>query len=241
MQNKPLVVITGASSGIGRATALAFSRLGHPLLLLARRLDRLQELNLPNCLCLPVDIRELGPLKEAIQQAEKQFGPVGCLVNNAGIMLLGAMHEQAPSEWKDMYDTNVLGLMNGIHAVLGSMIERQTGTIINISSIAGKKTFPDHAAYVGTKFAVHSVTENIREEVAKHNVRMMTIAPGVVETELLGHTTSEAIKDGYGEWKESIGGGLAPETVAEAICFAYQQPQHVNIREIALAPTKQVG
>jgi NADP-dependent 3-hydroxy acid dehydrogenase YdfG len=241
MSQKPLVVITGASSGIGRATAIAFSRNGHPLLLLARRLDRLQELNLPNCLCLPVDVRELGPMKEAIKQAEAQFGPVDCLINNAGIMLLGAMHEQAPSEWKDMYDVNVLGLMNGIHAVLDAMIKRQTGTIINISSIAGKKTFPNHAAYVGTKFAVHSVTENIREEVAKHNVRMMTIAPGVVETELLGHTTSETIKDGYGQWKETIGGGLAPETVADTIYFAYSQPQHVNIREIALAPTKQEG
>ncbi len=111
-------------------------------------------------------------------------------------MLLGLIHDQNPDEWKNMYDVNVLGLLNGMHAVLGSMKERKAGTIINISSVAGRKTFPNHAAYCGSKFAVHAISENVREEVAADNVRVITIAPGAVETELLSHTTSDDIKVG---------------------------------------------
>ncbi|MBJ8055055.1 SDR family oxidoreductase [Bacillus cereus] len=178
-------------------------------------------------------------LKECLLEAEKRFGPVEGIINNAGRMLLGDVATQNTSEWKEMYDVNVLGVLNGTQAVLPSMIQRKTGTIINVSSIAGKKTFPDHAAYVGTKFAVHAMSENIREEVSKHNVRVITIAPGVVETELLTHTSDQQIKDSYTEWKESIQGGLSPNIVAETIYFAFNQPQSVNIREIVLAPTKQ--
>jgi NADP-dependent 3-hydroxy acid dehydrogenase YdfG len=138
-----------------------------------------------------------------------------------------------------MYDVNVLGRLNGIQAVLPSMIERQTGTIINVSSIAGKKIFADHTAYVGIKFAVHSMSENVREEVSKHNVRVITIAPGVVETELLSHTSDQQIKESSTEWKNSIHGGLNPNTVAETIYFVLNQPQIVNIREVVLAQMRQ--
>jgi NADP-dependent 3-hydroxy acid dehydrogenase YdfG len=236
---KKLVVITGASSGIGEATARLFSGMGHPLLLLARRIERLEALNLPNTICVKVDVTEIGAIQAAVELAEKKYGPVDCFVNNAGVMLLGAVDTQNPEEWKRMFDVNVLGVLNGIHVVLAGMIKNQTGTIVNISSIAGKKTFPNHAAYCGTKFAVHAMTENIREEVANSNVRLTTIAPGVVETELLGHTTSDGIVAGYTEWKQSIDGGLRPSDVANAIAYAYNQPQNVCIREIALAPTKQ--
>ncbi len=155
-------------------------------------------------------------------------------------MLLGQASEQDPREWKKMLDVNVMGVLNGIHVVLDDMIKRNEGTIVNISSIAGrKKTFPDHAAYCGTKFAVHAITENIRQEVSRHNVRMIIIAPGVVETELLSHTTSDAIIDGYTDWKSTIGGGLQSDDIANAISYAYNQPQHVCIREIVIAPTAQ--
>lgn len=237
--NKELIVITGASSGIGQAAAKAFSALGYPLLLLARRVERLKELKLPNALCKKVDVTERADLKDAIEEAEQQFGPVGCLINNAGVMLLGSMHEQDPEEWQTMLDVNIMGVMNGINAVLPKMIDRKDGTIINISSIAGRKTFPSHAAYCGTKFAVHAITENIREEVAEHNVRFITIAPGAVETELLSHTTSADIKSGYEAWKKEMGSILSAEDVTNAILFAYQQPQSICIREIVLAATKQ--
>ncbi|EHH1282881.1 SDR family oxidoreductase [Vibrio parahaemolyticus] len=236
---KKLVVITGASSGIGEAIARRFSEEGHPLLLVARRVERLEALNLPNTLCEKVDVTDQASLITAIDKAEAQFGPADVLVNNAGVMLLGQIDTQDAAEWKRMFDVNVLGLLNGMHSVLASMKARNSGTIINISSIAGKKTFPDHAAYCGTKFAVHAISENVREEVAASNVRVTTIAPGAVETELLSHTTSQDIKDGYDAWKVDMGGVLAADDVARAVMFAYQQPQNVCIREIALAPTKQ--
>ncbi|MCL9782515.1 SDR family oxidoreductase [Vibrio sp. S4M6] len=236
---KKLIVITGASSGIGEAIAQRLSAEGHPLLLLARRVERLEKLNLPNTLCKRVDVTERESFESAIKEAEALYGPADGLVNNAGVMLLGQIDSQDASEWKRMFDVNVLGLLNGMQSVLTPMIERNHGTIINISSIAGKKTFPNHAAYCGTKFAVHAISENVREEVASSNVRVTTIAPGAVETELLSHTTSDQIKDGYNDWKEDMGGVLAADDVARAVVYAYQQPQNVCIREIALAPTKQ--
>ncbi|OEG74102.1 oxidoreductase [Shewanella colwelliana] len=236
---KPLIVITGASSGIGAAMAQAFSVKGHPLLLLARRVEPMEALGLDNTLCISVDVTDATAMKDAIARAEKAFGPVGGLINNAGVMLLGAADVQDPAEWSQMLNINVMGVLNGIHAVLADMKARKTGTIINISSIAGRKTFPNHAAYCATKFAVHALTENIREEVAMDDVRMVTIAPGAVETALLSHTTDEEIKAGYQEWKAFMGGVIEPTAVADAAVFAFEQPQNVCVREIVLAPTRQ--
>ncbi|WP_310619250.1 SDR family oxidoreductase [Flexibacterium corallicola] len=238
---KPLIVVTGASSGIGAAVAKSFSDAGHPLLLLARRLDRLEALNLPNTICKQVDMTNRSQILEAVEEAEQQYGPVDGFVNNAGCMLLGEVATQNPEEWDQMVDVNVKGVLNGIHAVLAGMIERNSGSIINVSSLAGRKTFPFHAAYCGTKFAVHAISENLREEVCGHNVRLITIAPGAVETELLSHTTSEEIKDTYEGWKKDMDGALRAEDVANAVIYAYQQPQNVNVREIVLAATKQTG
>ncbi|RQO77240.1 oxidoreductase [Aquitalea sp. FJL05] len=235
----PLIIISGASSGIGAATARLLSSHGHPLLLLARRLDWLQALQLPHTLCRAIDITDRAAVLQAVAEAEQQFGPADAIINNAGVMLLGKMTQQDPAEWERMLEVNVKGLLNGIHAVLQGMVARRHGTIINVSSIAGRKTFPGHVAYCGSKFAVHAISENLREEVAGHNVRVITIAPGAVETELLSHTSDEAIKQDYQQWKQEMGGVLAAEDVAETIRFAYQQPQRVAIREIVLAATGQ--
>ncbi|EAR55842.1 putative oxidoreductase, short-chain dehydrogenase/reductase family protein [Photobacterium sp. SKA34] len=237
--SKSLVVITGASSGIGEATARQLSAEGYPLLLLARRVERMEAMNLPNTLCREVDVTDAQAIQAAVAEAEEKFGPVDCLINNAGMMLLGLADEQDPAEWQTMFNVNVMGMLNGIHVVLAGMKVRKHGTVINISSIAGRKTFPNHAAYCGTKFAVHAITENIREEVADDNVRFITIAPGAVETELLSHTSSNAIKAGYEEWKEGMGGVIAPQDIANAISYAYNQPQNLCIREIVLAATRQ--
>lgn len=237
---KPLVIITGASSGIGKATAQRFSQAGHALLLLARRVEKLEELNLPNTLCRKVDVTDLAAFQAAVDEAETKFGPADLIVNNAGVMLLGNAITQNPVEWQQMLNINVMGVLNGVKTVLGKMVARNHGTIVNISSIAGRKTFPDHAAYCATKFAVHALTENIRGEVAGSNVRMTVIAPGVVETELLSHTTDAAIVDGYKAWKaNTIEQGLNPDDIARSIEFAYSQPQNVCIREIVIADTKQ--
>lgn len=237
---KPLIIITGASSGIGEAAARVLSAAGHPLLLLARRVERLEALQLPNTLSRRVDITDRAALLAAVSEAEAQFGPADALINNAGVMLLGEMTQQDPAQWDQMLDVNVKGLLNGVHAVVAGMVERKHGTIINVSSVAGRKTFPNHVAYVGTKFAVHGLSENLREELSPHNVRVITIAPGAVETELLSHTTDEAIKTGYQAWKQEMGGlVLSAQDVASAIAYAYQAPQQVCIREIVMAATRQ--
>lgn len=237
---KKLVVITGASSGIGRATALKLSKAGHPLLLLARRIDRLEELNLPNTICARVDVTDLDSFKKAIDDAEAKFGHTDLIVNNAGIMLLGNIVTQQPIEWQNMLNVNVMGVLNGVKAVLSGMVSRNGGTIVNISSIAGRKTFADHAAYCATKFAVHALSENIRSEVAGSNVRMIVIAPGVVDTELLSHTTDNTIVGNYKDWTaNTIVKGLDPDDIARSIEFVYNQPQNVCIRELVIADTKQ--
>tara|TARA_B100001094_G_C18193376_1_gene808879 strand:- start:5570 stop:6292 length:723 start_codon:yes stop_codon:yes gene_type:complete len=237
--DKKLVVITGASSGFGAALAKKLSAAGHPLLLLARRLDKLEALDLPHTLCCSVDVTDRQAFTQAIEQAEQRYGAVDCLVNNAGIMLLGSVVDQTPTEWQQMFSTNVIGLLHGMQIVLDKMKQRQSGTIINVSSVAGVKTYEDHAAYSGTKFAVHGISESVRWEMAPHNVRVITISPGAAETELLDHMSSEAIREDYKSWKSSIGGVMSANDVADAIMFAYQMPQHVCIRDLVLTPTRQ--
>lgn len=139
-----------------------------------------------------------------------------------------------------MLDTNVMGVLNGTQIVLNSMVERHSGTIINMSSLAGKKTFVNHAAYVASKFGVHGLSETIREEVSGQNVRISLVAPGAAETELLTHVTDQSALTDYQSWKESMGGiTLDPKHVAETVKFIYDMPQEVNIREIDIAATRQ--
>lgn len=239
LESKPLIVVTGASSGIGAAIAQRFSEAGHPLLLVARRIERIEALGLPHAMARKVDVTDAAALRAAIGEAEANYGPVDCLINNAGVMLLGQIDTQNPGEWQTMFDVNVMAMLNAMQAVLAGMKARNHGTIINISSIAGKKSFPNHAAYVGTKFAVTAVTENVREEAADAGVRVMGIYPGAVETELLGHTTDQDIINGYQDWKEAMGGALVADDIARAAAFMYAQPQGVNIRDITIAATRQ--
>lgn len=236
---KKLVVITGASSGIGARLAERFSAEGHPLLLLARRIEPMQALNLPNALCKSVDVTDLEGMKNAIAEAEALYGKVDLLINCAGVMLLGYPDKQDYAEWEQMIDVNIKGILTGTHIVLPDMIAQNTGTIINISSIAGRKTFDNHAVYCGSKFAVHAITENMRKEVSDKNVRIIVIGPGVVETPLLSHTSNEEIKSNYNEWKVTINGGLDADKIADCALFAYQMPQEVCVREILIAKTKQ--
>ena len=233
---KPLVAITGASSGIGEVTARIFSDNGYPLLLMARRIEKLRALSLPKSVCRRVDVTKAEEIRSALAAAQEEYGAVDCLINNAGVMMLGLPWEQELSEWQEMVNINIIGVVNGIHCVLNDMVQRRNGTIINVSSLAGRKTFPRHAVYCATKFAVHSFSETIREEVSQYNVRVITIAPGAVETELITHTKNE---DFQKDWWEGLGGILKPEDVARAILFAYEQPQQVSLREIVITPTGQ--
>lgn len=237
--SKPLIAITGASSGIGEATARAFSAAGHPLLLMARRVDRMQAMALPNCLCEKVDVRDRDAIANAVRKAEDKYGPVDCLFNNAGIARLGDIAEQDPTEWDESVDINIKGVMNALHPFVNSMKQRQGGTIVNMSSIAGRKVYPDHTIYCGTKYFVHAVSESLRGYLAPHNVRVIVISPGIIDTEVLDHVNDPNTLKAYKDNKVRIGGGISADHVANMILFAYQMPQNVLIQEMVVTPTKQ--
>lgn len=236
---KKLVVITGASSGIGKELAATFTKQGHPVLMLARRGDVMENFHFPGSICRSVDVTDLNAVRQAVSEAEAVYGKTDLLINCAGLMLLGHADSQPYEEWEKMIDVNIKGVLTGTKAVLQDMISRKAGTIINISSIAGRKTFDEHAVYCASKYAVHAITESMRKEAAEHNVRICVIAPGVVETALLSHSTNEQIKEDYEQWKESIDGGMDVSRIAQCVRFIYEMPQDVCVREIVVSKTKQ--
>ena len=239
MADKPLVVITGASSGIGEATARAFAAAGHPLLLLARRLERMQALDLPDTMCRQVDVRDRAGIAAAVAEAEAVYGPPDCLFNNAGIARLANIFDQAPDEWDETIDINAKGVMNALWPVMNGMKERRHGTIVMMSSIAGRKVYTDHTVYCGTKFFVHAVSESIRAMLAPYDVRVVVISPGVIETEVLDHVTDPNTLAAYKANKVRIGGGISADHVADMILYAYNMPQNVLIQEMVVTPTRQ--
>jgi len=237
--SKPLVVITGASSGIGAETARAFSAAGHPLLLIARREAPMADLGLPNAMLRAADVNDTAAVARAIAEAEAEHGPVDLLVNNAGLMVLSTVADQDPRDVQAMFDVNCVAPMKNAQLVLPGMIARRHGTIVNIGSIAGKQLYGDHTVYNGTKYAIHAMTEGLRREVAAHNVRVILVAPGMVETALLSSTADERALSDYLAYKRGIGGGLEAVRVAQAIRSAYELPQEVTLREVVVAPTSQ--
>ncbi|WP_125591295.1 SDR family oxidoreductase [Companilactobacillus jidongensis] len=238
---KKLIVITGASSGFGAAMARLFNENDYPLLLLGRRTEKIEALNLSGEVMIRhADVTDQDELAKAIHEAEGKYGVTDLLINNAGVMLLGNVWKQSSKEWQTMLDTNIMGVLNGMQIVLPEMKKNHHGTIINISSIAGFKAFQNHAAYVASKFGVHGLSETVRQEVSGENVRVMLVAPGAAETELLTHVTDDKALSEYEEWKQSMGGiTLDPKHVAETVKFMYEMPQEVNIREVDIAATLQ--
>ncbi|WP_028857006.1 SDR family oxidoreductase [Psychrilyobacter atlanticus] len=237
---KKLVVITGASSGFGMELAKEFSKDGYPMLLLARRVGKMEALNLPNTICRKVDVTDKVSFENAIREAEAKYGKTDLIINNAGMMLLGDIATQDASEWQTMLNVNVMGVMNGMQIVMKDMKERKFGTIINLSSIAGLKPFGGHAAYCATKYGVTGLTEVARQEMSSYNVRVLSICPGAVTTELLGHTTDKDIVNGYEAWKEAVGAiNITANDVAKTIKYAYELPQSVSLREVVITDTKQ--
>lgn len=240
MTAKKLVVITGASSGFGMELAKEFAKDGYPMLLLARRVEKMEALNLPNTMCRKVDVSDKATFEAAVREAEEKFGKADLIVNNAGVMLLGDLTNQDAQEWKTMLDVNVMGVMNGMQIVMNDMKERKSGTIINVSSIAGVQPFGNHAAYCASKFGVTGLSRVARIEMAPYNVRVLQVLPGAVSTELLGHTTSQEIKDGYNEWKAANDvNQICATDVAKTIKFTYELPQGVSLKEIVITDTRQ--
>ena len=169
-----------------------------------------------------MDVTDLKAFEAAVRKAETQYGPTECILNIAGMMLLGKAHTQDPAEWQSMINVNVIGVLHGIRVVIDNMMARKSGTVINMGSVAGRNTYANHGVYCASKFAVHALTETFREEYSKYNVRFVTIAPGIVKTELLSHTTDREIKADYIESNKDVE-PLVPEDIANACWFAFNQ------------------
>ncbi|RWC06150.1 SDR family oxidoreductase [Mesorhizobium sp.] len=239
MAGKQLVAVTGASSGIGEAVAKAFSRAGHPVLMMARRLERMEALNLPDSMARQVDVRDRAAIAAAMKEAEAEYGPVDMLFANAGIARLADIGRQPPEEWDEMIDINTKGVLNSVHAVMSGMMERRHGTLFMMSSIAGRKIYPDHTVYCGTKFFVHAVSESLRDYLSDYDVRVVVLSPGVIETEVLSGVLDPQTLANYKANKLKIGGGIGPEHVADLMLHAYQMPQNALVQEIVITPTRQ--
>jgi NADP-dependent 3-hydroxy acid dehydrogenase YdfG len=206
---------------------------------MARRLDRLEALGLPNAVLRQVDVRDRAAIAAAVADAEAQYGPVDMMFANAGIARLADIGSQPPEEWDEMIDINTKGMLNTVHAVMNGMIARKHGTLVMMSSIAGRKVYPDHTVYCGTKFFVHAISESLREYLAPHDVRVIVISPGIIDTEVLDGVRDAKTLANYKTNKEAIGGGISADIVADLILNAYQYPQRAIVQEIVITPTRQ--
>jgi NADP-dependent 3-hydroxy acid dehydrogenase YdfG len=238
-----VVVITGASSGMGEAAAKHLSVLGATVVLGARRADRIEMLakelqdNGGRALALAVDVTRRDQVKKLVDSAVEQFGRVDVLLNNAGVMPLSPMERLNVEEWDTMIDVNIKGVLNGIAAVLPYMKDQKSGQIINTSSVAGHKVFTGSAVYSATKYAVRALTEGLRMEVKPYNIRTTIVCPGAVKTELLEHITEADIQQANKEYVGAV--GISPDSFARVVAFAISQPEEVDINEVIFRPTSQ--
>ncbi|ELS6682440.1 SDR family oxidoreductase [Salmonella enterica] len=241
IENK-VVVITGASSGLGEATALYLAEKGAKLVLSARRKDRLDKLaarivaNGGEALVVEADVTRKSDVQNIIDKAMAAFGRVDVVVNNAGLMAIAPLSLTKTDEWDRMIDINIKGVLYGIAAALPVFEQQKSGHFINIASVAGIKVFsPGGTVYSGTKFAVKAISEGLRHEVGPH-IRTTTICPGAIDSELkLGSSDEQSSKFVIDFYQQAI----PADSVARAIAYAIEQPADVDINEIVLRPTCQ--
>ena len=238
-----VVVITGASSGMGEAAAKHLSALGATVVLGARRADRIEKLekeindNGGKALAFAVDVTQCDQVKKLVDAAVETFGRVDVILNNAGVMPLSPMDRLNVDEWDTMIDVNIKGVLNGIAAVLPYMTAQKSGQIINTSSVAGHKVFNGSAVYSATKYAVRALTEGLRMEVKPYNIRTTIVCPGAVKTELLEHISEADIQQANKDYVGAV--GISPDSFARVVAFAISQPEDVDINEIIFRPTSQ--
>lgn len=231
-----VILITGASSGIGSATAKMLSGEGAKVMLLARREDRLKELADQigsHAAYASVDVTDYEAVKAAVGQCVATFGKLDVIINNAGLGFLGPMEEAEISEWKTMVDVNVTGVLNTLHASLPHLLESQ-GHVINIDSVAGHNYFPNAVVYCATKHAVKAISYGIRVEF-RNKVKVTNISPGAVETEFIDNFTHQPTKEAMAK---SFEGALKAADIAEAIFDVLKKPSHVAINEVIIRPNK---
>jgi NADP-dependent 3-hydroxy acid dehydrogenase YdfG len=237
-----VAVVTGASSGIGEATVRALSDAGAGVALGARRADRLEAL--AESLDGPtfvqeVDVSDEEQARRFVEAANDELGGLHILVNNAGVMLLGPFADQDPDEWHRMIGVNLLGLLSCTHAALPLMEASGGGDIVNVSSVAGRRADAGAAVYNLTKFGVHAFSEALRQEALHVGIRVTTVAPGFVETELQGHSTNPLVRRATERSREQIGEVLKAGDIAEEIVHAVSLPRHVCVNEVVVRPTGQ--
>jgi NADP-dependent 3-hydroxy acid dehydrogenase YdfG len=237
-----VAVVTGASSGIGEATVRALSGAGAAVALGARRTDRLQAIAESlegRTLVHGLDVTDEEQARAFVQAAGDELGGVHILVNNAGVMLLGPVADADTAEWRQMISVNLLGLLYCTHAALPLIGASGGGDIVNVSSVAGRRADAGGAVYNMTKFGVHAFSEALRQEALHAGIRVTTVAPGFVDTELQGHNASPLVRKTLERVREQIGEVLHPEDIADAILHAVTRPRHVCINEVLVRPTGQ--
>jgi len=242
MQNikDKVVVITGASSGLGEATARALAKEGAKLVLGARRVDRLKalasELSLGDKAAVETDVSNYAQVKHLVDHAVKLHGRVDVVLNNAGLMPLSPLDRLKIEDWDRMIDVNIKGVLYGIAAALPHMKAQKSGHIINVSSVAGHRVRPTSTVYSATKTAVRVISEGLRQEVTPYNIRTTIISPGAVSSELLESITEKDIAQNLSGIRDMA---IPAESFASMVLFAMSQPDNVDVNEILFRPTIQ--
>ena len=233
-----VILVTGASSGIGEATATRLVRQGHRVVLGARRTERLKALAEElqgqggQVAYRALDVTRLSDMQDFVAFAETTFGPVDVIVNNAGVMPLSPLNALKVDEWNRMIDVNIRGVLNGIAAVLPGMETRKRGHVVNVSSIGGHAVSPTAAVYCATKYAVRAISDGLRQET--DTIRVTIVSPGVVESELADTISDAGARDAMKAFRRVA---LQPDAIARAISYAIEQPDDVDVSELIVRPT----
>ncbi len=239
-----VALVTGASSGIGEATALALAEEGATVAIVARRRDRLEALAAKLVALgaaptvLVADLNSEAEAQRVVAETEARYGRLDILVNNAGVMYLEPIIDADLGRWRRMLELNVLSLIAATQAALPGMRARRDGHVVNIASTAGRVANPNAAGYAATKFGVVAFSEALRREVYQHNIRVTVIEPGAVDTELREHIGHPEVQAATNAWAEGMR-QLQGSDVADAIVFCVSRPAHVNINEVLIRPTDQ--
>ncbi len=239
-----VIVITGASSGLGEAAARLLSARGARVVLGARRLERLQKLTDElngrerRAVAVATDVSVRHDVKHLVDTAVETFGRIDVMVNNAGLMPLSALERLKVDDWDRMIDVNVKGVLYGIAAALPHMQRQMSGHVVNVASIAGHKVLLNGAVYSATKHAVRALTEGLRQESKAWNIRTTIVSPGAVDTELPGSITDEDVARGMQGFYAAT--AIPAESFARALAFAIDQPDDMDVNEIVFRPTRQV-
>ena len=239
-----VVVITGASSGLGEATARLLSEQGAIVILAARRADRIESLageitgRGGKALAVKTDVANREQVKNLIDKTVQAFGRVDVMLNNAGLMPLAPLEKLKVDEWDQMIDVNLKGVLNGIAAALPQMKQQKGGHFINVSSVYGHKIGPAATVYCATKFAVRALSEGLRQEVKPYNIRTTIISPGAVATELTDHISDPDVAKSTKDYVNEV--AIPADSFARTVAFAISQPEDVDINEILFRPTSQV-